>query len=521
MKKPNPGAIPPTRRTIVESLQSRAGLGGLGCFKDLGPWARWLVFLKALYGLDLSPEERRLFTHHTARAEPRAGGYPEAVVIVGRQSGKSRIAAAIAAYEAVNAPPDETERYAVLVAQDERSAVRVLLSYLKAPFRLPLWRPIVKAMFRDRVDLVHRISAAAYPCRPEALRGPIAVVGVVDELAFMLSTEGRPVDREVLRALRPSLATTRGKLVILSSPYSQTGALFDLYATHWGSDGSTLIWQATAPEMNPTLPADYLQKMEADDVEAYQSEVLGRFRAGLSALFDPVALDRVTDHGTRERGPRPDVLYFPFFDASSGRHDAAALTIWCVADDGRVVQCLARRWPAPHSPEAVRSEVAALLRVYNCPEVYGDLYAIGLQEDGFRGYGITYARSHADASTLALTALSLVNSGRCLLLDLPEQRRELIGLERRRGTSGRDRVGHSRIPDDLAVACCGGMVLAAEMSPSEFAPAYQVTAAERAQMDAFARWAGTPIEGEVIDHEAGYHLEDHDMTWSRNGRPLW
>jgi hypothetical protein len=36
--------------------------------------------------------------------------------------------------------------------------------------------------------------------------------------------------------------------------------------------------------MNPTLPADYLERTEQDDPEAYRSEVLGEFRAGIATL---------------------------------------------------------------------------------------------------------------------------------------------------------------------------------------------------------------------------------------------
>jgi len=50
---------------------------------------------------------------------------------------------------------------------------------------------------------------------------------------------------------------------------------------------------------------------------------------------------------------------------------------------------------------------------------------------------------------------------RLVLLDLPDLLRELRGLERHRGTSGRDRVDHARGQrDDLANAACGALVLA-------------------------------------------------------------
>ncbi|HSE68100.1 MAG TPA: hypothetical protein VLB12_14020 [Gemmatimonadales bacterium] len=69
----------------------------------------------------------------------------------------------------------------------------------------------------------------------------------LDELAFYVSSEGNPLDVKMLRAVRPTLATTGGKLIILSSPYAATGALYDLHRRHWGPEESeTLVWQASA-----------------------------------------------------------------------------------------------------------------------------------------------------------------------------------------------------------------------------------------------------------------------------------
>ena len=94
-----------------------------------------------------------------------------------------------------------------------------------------------------------------------------------------------------------------GRLVILSSPYAQSGALHDLHQRHYGKDdSSTLVWVASAPAMNPTLPANYLHRMEQDDPEAFRSEVLGEFRTGTSALFDPDAIQACVEVGVRELG---------------------------------------------------------------------------------------------------------------------------------------------------------------------------------------------------------------------------
>jgi hypothetical protein len=71
----------------------------------------------------------------------------------------------------------------------------------------------------------------------------------------------------------------------------------------------------------------------------------------------------------------------------------------------------------------------------------------------------------------------MVNARLAVLLDHPECLRELRGLERHRGASGRDRVDHRPgAHDDLANAAAGALVLAhrsrivdTEPTPAELA----------------------------------------------------
>lgn len=292
--------------TIIEALRDPDLFGGLSAFSNLGTWARWEAFLKAVYGLAMTDAELAIFRQHTGRSEPRAGGYPEAVAVVGVQSGKSRIAGALADHAAL---AGEAGTHALLLGQDHRGAMRVLLRYCREPFeeRDALRAQVVRST-ADTLELRNGVALSAYPCRPEAVRGIRACVVVIDELAFFIATDGRPTDREMLRVARGRLATTGGKLIVLSSPYGQTGALWDLHRQHYGrEDSPTLVWQASAPEMNPTLPADYLARMAEDDPEAYRSEVLGEFRAGVRTLFDSEALDACVDRGVRERLPAAEV----------------------------------------------------------------------------------------------------------------------------------------------------------------------------------------------------------------------
>lgn len=452
--------------TIIDALRDPRLFGALPAFRDLTSWRAWLVFLRALYGLPLDAKDADTFRRHTGRSnyDPPAGGWREVACVVGRQSGKTRIAATVAAFEAIlSAPePDATELYSLLIAQDQRAALRVLFSYARAPFdRVPVLSRSVETRRAESITLSSGCVLAAYPCRPVAVRGIRARVAVVDELAFFRSSEGFAVDAEMLRAVRPCLATTGGKLIVLSSPYAQSGALYDLHRRHHGRDDSdVLVWQATAPQMNPTLPADYLRRMQADDPEAYRSEVLGEFRAGIATFLDPDALTACVTEGVRERAPEPKFRYSAFVDPSGGRRDAFTLAIAHREGDRAVLDVL-RAWRPPFNPAGVIAEAADVLKPYRVFQVLGDRYAGEFPAEQFRTHGIRYQTCDRDRSALYLGLLPLVQAERVLLLDQPELLRELRGLERRRGASGRDRVDHAPgAHDDRANAAAGALVFA-------------------------------------------------------------
>lgn len=451
--------VPPL--SIVDALADPNLFGGLAAFRDLSTWRPWLTCLRAMYGLPLDSADLELFTRHTGRTtyDPPPGGYPEVCCVVGRQSGKTRVAATIAGFEAVLAEQelDRTELYAVLVAQDHRAALRALFGYVRASFEnVPVLKRSVAEVRSDTLRLGSGVTIAAYPCRPAAVRGLRAKVAVVDELAFFTATDGRPTDVEMLRALRPALATTGGKLVILSSPYGQSGALWDLHRRHYGRDVSTtLVWQADAPSMNPTLPADYLDRMREDDPEAYRSEVLGEFRTGVSTFFDPSALNACVVPERRELPPRGGVRYRAFVDPSGGSRDAFTAAVAHREGERVVVDCV-RAWPAPFNPSGVVEEIAVLLKGYRVSTVTGDRYGGEFPRELFRGHGIKYVVATHDRSALYLELLPRVNAGTIELLDDARLLRELRGLERRRGSAGRDRIDHRPGEhDDRANALAG------------------------------------------------------------------
>ena len=514
---------------IISALRDPKSFGGLSCFKDLSSWSRWIVFLKAVYGLPLNADEMAIFRHHTGRTAPLPGGYPVAVVVVGRQSGKTRIAATVAAYEALVAPrvPDGESEYALLVSQDERGALRTLLSYAKAPFT----RPQLKAAMagkpkKDSFRLSNGLVLACYPCRPEALRGPRARVAVVDELAFFITSDGRPTDAEMLKSIRYTLQNTKGRLLILSSPNAQYGALWKLHCDWWANGkATTLIWKGTSPEMNPTIDPEVLARQQLEDPEGYRSEVLAEFRSGQSALLEGDAIDRLVLRDVREIPPLAGKVYTGFFDATGGRNDLMTAAVTHVQDEDYAVLDAVRGWPGT-SPKADFAEACALYASYGISDVYGDNFGMELVAEQFRDHGITYIKSPYDRSRLYLELLTLVNTGGCRLLDHPTLLRELRALERRPGNQGHDRVDHPRGGhDDYANSAAGALVIATliakypqaqpnEWDRLEYATVRRAFPGLDLPLEPYGGWGNL-----VIDHEAGYQHDD--MRWRRWDGRRW
>ena len=125
-------------------------------------------------------------------------------------------------------------------------------------------------------------------------------------------------------------------------------------------------------------------------------------------------------------------------------------------EEARGVVDVVRCWPAPFSPESVVAECCHLLRSYAVHSVQGDRYSAEFVVDRFRAYGISYRPADKVASDLYLELLGHVNSQRIEIPDEPNLIRELISLERARGSMGRDRVRHPpNAHDDRANALAG------------------------------------------------------------------
>ncbi len=109
------------------------------------------------------------------------------------------------------------------------------------------------------------------------------------------------------------------------------------------------------------------------------------------------------------------------------------------------------------------SEFCELLKTYRVSEVRGDKYAGEWPRERFSTHGVVYKPSEQVKSEIYLSALPLLNSGRCELLDHPRLISQLLNLERKTSRGGRDSVDHGpNQHDDIANSALGALRLVAQ-----------------------------------------------------------
>jgi hypothetical protein len=180
----------------------------------------------------------------------------------------------------------------------------------------------------DEIELNNGVIIMVKTSDFRAIRGLTVAAAILDEVAFW-DSEGISPDHEVLTALRPATSTIPGaKIIAISTPYSQSGSLYEAYKEHYGKDDEhTLVWVAESRSMNPTLDQAKIDRELERDPEGAQAEWLATFRNDLSAAFSPEALEACTVKGRAELPASPIIQYRAFVDPSGGKADSFTLAI--------------------------------------------------------------------------------------------------------------------------------------------------------------------------------------------------
>jgi hypothetical protein len=445
------------RRALADPQLLGATLAGAS-------WAAWRTILLAVMGEKLKSAELEIFRRLTGRQSPPDKRVEEFWGVVGRRGGKSSAIAVLAVYIAAlcrhKLAAGETG-LVLCIAPDQKQA-RVCLDYCCGVLEsTPLLSSLVAKRTADTVELSNGHIIEVRSAQFRRLRGITCLAVICDEAAFWMSENSSNPDAEILAAVRPTLATTGGPLIVISSPYARRGEVWTTYHKHFGPEGdpSILVCQGTSRDFNSSLDQKIIDRAMDRDAAAASAEYLAQFRTDIEGFVNRDAVLACITAGVRERGPDNHNNYIGFCDPSGGSGDSMTLAI--AHKEGKIaVLDAVREVKPPFSPEATVSEFCALLKKYRCAQVLGDRYGGEWPREVFRFYGVHYEPAEKSKSDLYIDFLPMLNSRTIDLLDNDRLTNQFTDLERRTARSGKDSIDHAPgMHDDVANAVAGVAVL--------------------------------------------------------------
>jgi len=432
---------------------------------ELRSWQNWSTALRCLYGLlVLGQNSRAVVAECTGRDVDQLpeDGFDTALFLTGRRSGKSRIAAIIGAFEAVLAGHEKKlskgEKGVVPIMAPTKWQARIVTNYVRSIFAAPMLRQEVVAETKEGFELRNGTLIQILAGDWRTVRGFTLLAAIVDEAAFFGYEEETKIrsDTELIRAVKPGLATVGGKLICISSPYARKGWCYSTYKKHFANNaGKTLVWNCPSRTMNPSLLQCVIDEAMAEDRAAALAEYMGEFRDDVAEFLPRGIVEQFVVKGRIEISPQPGNRYAAFADLSGGRSDDAALAIGHRDNRKAVIDKLVRYRP-PFNPHEVIGRMADELRRYQLRRVVGDNYAADFVSRTFEEHGIRYTKADKPKNVLYGELLPRLCSGEIILLDNTMLIDQLAALERRTRSGGRDIIDHPQGEhDDLANAVAG------------------------------------------------------------------
>ena len=355
---------------ILQALDDPAIFGH--AFRNAGSWGAWRVFLAALFGLPLTPEQLAIYQQCTGRTMPPVTRAVEGWLVCGRRAGKSFILALVAVFLACffdwRSHLNIGERGTIMIIAADRRQARVIMRYIKGLLQsVPMLAQLIEAERQEGIDLSNRLTIEVHSASFRTTRGYTIVAALLDELAFWRNDEGSSnPDHEIISSIRPSMATVpNAMLLCASSPYARRGALWEAYHRYFGQEGSLpiLCWQADTRTMNPTVSRAFIDAEYEKDPVSAEAEFGAQFRTDVETYVSREAVEACVEWGCSERAPLDGTHYLGFVDVSGGGADSFALAVGHKQDDLAVLDCMREVQAATQSRRGdhrVRRPVEAL-----------------------------------------------------------------------------------------------------------------------------------------------------------------
>jgi len=430
--------------------------------------------LKAVYGLELTREELRVFKQTTGLRQSILGKeWSEATFILGRRSGKSdQLASNIALYEACMRKHKLSvgqTGIVMIVASEKKRQARIVYDYCLGKLeKSKILRKMIKNTTAEEILLTNNVAIQVYPCSIARVRGISLICFIGDECAYW-KVEGKDIDIDVLDAARPALDFEYSKMIKISTPYMMRGEIFQDYKQYFGKPNlDVLVFQGDTLLFNPSYSKKKLERMKKRKPLTYETEHLAHFRSDLRSMYDPSVIDKAVNYDRPlELSQREGIDYKCFVDvAGGGGRDSYSVCIGHVENEKIVIDVVRSRAPK-FNPDDVTEQYSKLVKEYGIKEVVGDKFSGDYASNNWAKYDIEYKRSEKTKSELYLEAESPFNTEQ---VDIPNKELAVIQLKnliRKTRSGGKDSVDtDAGQPEDEANVIAGVIWLLASKKES-------------------------------------------------------
>jgi hypothetical protein len=189
-----------------------------------------------------------------------------------RQSGKSTISAVLAVHEAVYTPGSLTLLLAPSLRQSQElfRKVKDILVALQSPYT-----PQIGEESNLRLELDNGSRIVSLPGTEATVRG-------FSNVALLVVDEAAICEDALFFSIRPMLAISGGKIVLLSTPRGKRGFFFDVWTTGGADWNQTRITARDCPRISP----EWLEReKEAMPDFWFKQEYLCQFVETIDSVF--------------------------------------------------------------------------------------------------------------------------------------------------------------------------------------------------------------------------------------------
>lgn len=438
-------------------------------------WEAMKSVLSGAFCVPMSAGRLKLFKRLAGHREPPTEQVSELHIIASRRSGKTDAISAVAIYLAtvgvsltnqLDKLSAGENAYISIIAPD-RDQANLLIAYIKGKLLdSPVLAPMIDRVTTDSIELNNKVIIKVNTATFRAVRGKSNLAIIIDEACFLRSENSANVDEEIYRAATPSLATLKGMVICISSPYSRKGLMFRKYQKHFGQNTSTLVVQGGVYDFNPTIDPQIIADAIADDPESAASEWLGQWREGISDFIDRQLIESLCRPCDRDLPYNKANYYVAFVDPAGGGKDHYTLAIAHKDQDGLVIIDVLRGELG--TPAEITQRFAQLINEYRAHIVEADRYAGSWPSDEYRKHRVNMQHCELNKSEIYRFALPVLRNMKAELPYHKTMVNEFSILERTALSGGKERIDHPKgaaFHDDYANAVCGAIYLASKQEP--------------------------------------------------------